>query len=624
MGDFRVRAIKDKTDRHNMYAHALRDIEAFNLMWKENLINDGPIHIGAEQELCLVNEHFLPSNSALKVLDIINDEHYTNELGLFNMEINLDPDRLENSCFSKQEHDLLNLLDKGRLAAAQLNEEILMAGILPTLDVKHLDFDYMTPIPRYQTLSKMLHGIRGTDFEIYLQGVDDFMLSLGSVLFEACNTSFQLHLQLKPEEFVDKFNWSQMISAPVLAVGTNSPLLFGRELWSESRIALFKQSLDTRNSKNHLRRKIPRVYFGDEWLKDSPIELWKNELIRFPLIITSDDLKDSVNELHKGEIPELRAIRLHNGTTYTWNRLCYGPGKSPHIRIECRYLPAGPSAVDEIANFVFWVGLMNNAPANWSEEIKQINFRSVKANFIKAARTGIESVFNWKGKKISAKELILEELLPMAEQGLQQLNINADDIRKYLGIIAKRLEKNQNGSQWTIDSYRKLSLKHSQNIAKQEIVAQMIEYQKQNVPVHEWDKQISSYMLDIIDNKQIEYTAAHFMSTKIFAVREDTSLDFVKAIFKWKNIHHLPVENKDGLLTGIITDGLLNKHKEENSNQFAADIMKRDVISIDRDTKIEQVISILENNQLSGVPVVRNQKLVGIITKNDLIGFMNQ
>jgi CBS domain-containing protein len=412
-----------------------------------------------------------------------------------------------------------------------------------------------------------------------------------------------------------------MISGPVLAAGTNSPLLFGRELWAESRIALFKQSLDTRHSKNHLRKKIPRVYFGEQWLQKSPVELWKNELIRFPLIITSDDLTDSLETIQKGNIPDLRAIRLHNGTTYTWNRLCYGPGKSPHLRIECRYLPAGPSAVDEIANFVFWVGLMYSKPENWSEMIKDINFRSVKSNFIKAARNGIESVFNWQGKRISAKELILDELLPMAEEGLSKLGINTDDTKKYLSIIEKRVSNDQTGSQWTVDSYRKLSKKHGHSIAKQEIVAQMIEYQKQNIPVHDWDKQVSSYMLDIIDNKEIEYNAGHFMSTNIHTVQEETSLDLVKAIFEWKNIHHLPVENNEGKLSGIITDGLVKKESEENKHVYAEDIMNTAVISVNQDTKIEDVVDILMANNLSGVPVVRHDKLVGIITRNDIPSF---
>ena len=166
-----------------------------------------------------------------------------------------------------------------------------------------------------------------------------------------------------------------------------------------------------------------------------------------------------------------------------------------------------------------------------------------------------------------------------------------------------------------------MSKKHGQNIAQQEIVAQMIDYQKQNVPVHTWDKQVSSYMLDIIDNKEIEYNAGHFMSTNIYTVQEDSSLDLVKAIFDWKNIHHLPVENAEGKLSGIITDGLVKIESEENKNAYAEDIMNRAVISVNQNTRIEDVVNILLHNNLSGVPVVRDEKLVGIITRNDIPSF---
>jgi hypothetical protein len=333
----------------------------------------------------------------------------------------------------------------------------------------------------------MLYNIRGEEFEIYLQGVNDLMASLDSVLFEACNTSFQLHLQIKPKEFVDKYNWAQMISGPVLAPCVHSPLIFGRELWAESRIAIFKQSLDTRNSKNHFREKMPKVYFGDDWLRDSPVNLWKNELMRFPLILTSDDLTDSVQQYARGETPELRDIRLHNGTTYTWNRLCYGPGPKAHLRIECRYIPAGPSALDEIADFAFWVGLMNAVPDDWSEQPKSISFKSAKGNFIKAARTGLNTVFDWFGDNISAKSLLLDTLLPMSKKGLEGCNVSSVEIDKYLGVIEERILTEQTGSEWITKSFRKCKRNTKADIQRQVLVAQMIEYQKENIPVSQWD-----------------------------------------------------------------------------------------------------------------------------------------
>jgi hypothetical protein len=240
MGNFKVRQIIEKADRHRVYQHALDDIRTFEKMWEDNSFVQEPIKIGAEQELCIVNKYFEPSTSALKILDTINDVHYTNELGLYNLEINLDPEVLTGNCFSTIESKLLSLLNKGQEHAHEINEYLVMTGILPTINPEHLDFDYMTPIPWYKTLSQMLYNIRGEEFEIYLQGVDDLMASLDSVLFEACNTSFPLHLQIKPKEFVDKYNWAQMISGPVLAPCVHSPLIFGRELWAESRIAIFK------------------------------------------------------------------------------------------------------------------------------------------------------------------------------------------------------------------------------------------------------------------------------------------------------------------------------------------------------------------------------------------------
>ena len=282
--------------------------------------------------------------------------------------------------------------------------------------------------------------MRGKEFEVHLQGVDEVMLSLKSVLFEACNTSFQLHLQIHPEDFVAKHNWSQMIAGPVLSMAVNSPLLFGEELWSETRIALFKQSLDTRTTSKFMRRKVPRVYFGSQWLEKSAAELWKNDLIRFPLVVTSDDLSSSSEAYESGEIPKLRAIRLHNGTTYTWNRLCYGhDDTSPHLRIECRYLPAGPTAIDEIANFVFWAGLMNAAPEKEVRFWDNVRFREVRGNFVKAARTGLNTIFHWYGQPISAQKLILETLLPMSKVGLLKAGIDAEEIKRYLSVIEKRV-----------------------------------------------------------------------------------------------------------------------------------------------------------------------------------------
>ena len=464
MGDFRVRTIANALDRAKMYQHILDDLQAFDLMVEENLLDSSHPKIGAEQEICIVDKNYQPATSATTFLSQIQDEHYTNELALFNLEINLNPYKLEGSCFQQTESSLLQLLEKGHQLANSTNDYLLLTGILPTLKYRHLQFEYMTPIQRYESISQVLSEMRGREFEIYLQGVDELNQSLGSVLFEACNTSFQLHLQIKPKDFVTQYNWAQMIAGPVLSACVNSPLLMERELWAETRIALFKQSLDTRSPSNQMRKKLPRVFFGDSWLKDSPVNLWKEEVMRFPLLLTSDNFEKSTDSLKKGKMPDLRAVRLHNGTTYTWNRLCYGnPQNKPHLRIECRYLPAGPSPIDEVANFAFWIGLMQGQPEELKDFWKTTDFRVAKDNFIKAARYGLQTMLYWFGKWVSAKQLILEELLPIAAKGLEKFQVDAKDISKYLSIIEQRVQKEVTGASWLVNNYRSLQKKIQQS-----------------------------------------------------------------------------------------------------------------------------------------------------------------
>ena len=617
MGDFRVRKITDAPDRRKMYEYALKDIAAFEWMLKENLFETGSPWIGAEQELCIVNQQYEPATMALQLLDSIDDQHYTNELALFNLEINLDPLPFSGDCFTLMEKSLLELMKKGHQAAANYNSRIFMTGILPTLKYRHLQFDYMTPVRRYQTLSKELSDIRGTDFEIHIQGVDEVIMSLGSVLFEACNTSFQLHLQVAPDDFVNQHNWSQMIAGPVLSACVNSPMLFGNELWAETRIALFKQSLDTRSSKRFLRKKLPRVYFGHDWLKTSAAELWKGDLMRFPLLVTSDGFQDASVVLEKGEIPDLRAIRLHNGTTYTWNRLCYGYSKKkPHLRIECRYLPAGPSAIDEMANFVFWTGLMKSEPEEGVEFWKQTDFKIAKNNFIKAARTGLKTVFQWFGKNKSAKALILEDLLPMAQSGLAKHSVASVDIDKYLTVFERRVLTEITGADWIVQNFRRLSKNYGEVIAQREIVRQSIYYQHENTPVYQWEN-IGSKVYSIAPQKS---TVEELMSTDIFCVNENDSIELVKSMLKWNNIHHLPVEDLNGNLAGLITDGMMERLEEQNDKTccYAKDFMLTNLVTLQADDRIEKAIQVMADKQLSGLPVVFEKKLVGILTTRDL------
>ena len=619
MGDFNVKGIRSEADRTRFYHSIQQDLKAFDFMLKNGLIEAKSDTIGAEQEICIVSKYGQPKPAALEILGKITDERFTNELALYNLEVNLSPQPLEGKSFSKVAEELRYCIALGKEKAARENAELFLTGILPSLNFRHLMFDFMTPEERYKILSEELLKLRGDKFEIFLQGVDDFHTELDSVLFEACNTSFQLHLQIDPAEFALMHNWSQMISGPVLSICTNSPLLFGKELWAENRIALFKQSLDTRNRRNHSRVKLPRVYFGNGWCQGSAVELWKKDAIRFPTLLQGFGDPDPFESLEAGIMPKLKSIRLHNGTTYTWNRLCYGiANNSAHIRIECRYLPSGPSMRDEIANFAFWIGLMKGLPDAMRNFTEEVDFRTAKENFMRAARNGIHSVFNWFGKNYSAKQLVLEVLLPMARRGLEKMGVDAGDIDHNLEIIEARTRKEQTGSEWQIRNFRQLTTKYKPALANRLLVQQSIFYQEQNRPVHEWENLDSKSVHQLPKHLEVKtHLVEDIMHREIFTVRENVSVDFVKAILEWKGFHHLPVEDGNGDLVGLIKRSML-VDVESPSELLARDVMMKNIVKIGPGQTIIDAKALMDSKDISYLSIVENGKLVGILTQSDL------
>jgi len=316
MGELKVTKLTNKEDKANYIFHLLKDIEALDFMIKNDLIEKSPIRIGAEQEFCLTDEEFMPSGNAVELLQEINDNHFTTEIGNYNLEINLDPIELKNDSFSKLHHQLKGLLYKANKIAKSKNTKVLLTGILPTLTFKHVGIQNMTPIDRYSVLNEAIKESRKQDFNIHIKGIDEVSFLHDTVMLEGCNTSFQMHLQVNPDMFIDTHNWAQAISGPILSACTNSPLLFGKELWSETRIALFTQSVDTRANSFLLNEKQSRVSFGDNWSEGSVADIFRDNVSRFRSLVTTEFIKDSVEMLEKGEIPGLKALNLHNGTVY--------------------------------------------------------------------------------------------------------------------------------------------------------------------------------------------------------------------------------------------------------------------------------------------------------------------
>lgn len=619
MGEKNINTFATPDKRADFIRHLLNDIEALDRMLADGLIEEGIMRIGAEQEFCLLNENWRPAKANLEMLESLNDPHFTTELARYNLEINLDPLELNGNCFQQMEEQLSRLLQKAATEGQKRNIKLLLTGILPSISKYELEPEFMTPLPRYQALNNLTREMRGADFSLHIRGVDELSISHDSVLFEACNTSFQTHLQVDPHDFIKAYNWAQAIAAPVLAIAANSPLLLGRELWHETRIALFQQSIDTRTSSLSLKDQLPRVGFGQQWASGTIADIFKDDIACHKILLSREIESHALQELEAGKTPKLKALSLHNSTIYRWNRPCYGTtnGK-PHVRIEARYLPAGPTVQDEMANFALWVGLMLGRPKEYDKLPELMDFREVKDNFIRAARTGKSTIFSWKGELISARDLLQDTLLPIAKQGLQKAGIHQADAERLLGIIEARAA-GQTGAQWCIRNYRKLRKQVKQDDALLSLTKVMYEQQQSGQAIHAWP--------DIANQPAVHRAAehiGHIMSTQLFTVKENDLASLATSIMRWKDIHHVPVEDNRGQLAGLLTWTHMKRFRERmefNDHTPVAEIMTRDLITVRPATPIQEAIRLMKKNEIGCLPVVVNHELVGIITIKDILPF---
>ena len=616
MGNLEVSVLNRKKDRASYVHHLIKDLQALDYLIENDLIEKSPIRIGAEQEFCLINKYFLPVNNSMDILNDLDDNHFTTEIGKYNLELNLDPLELNANCFSKL-HETLNVyLEKAVQIAKDHNSRIILTGILPTLRLRHISEEYMTAKPRYFALNNAIKNSRQQDFWIHIKGVDELNLMHDSLMLEACNTSFQMHLQINPDEFIDKYNWAQAIAGPVLSVCVNSPILFGKELWSETRIALFNQSTDTRANSFVLNEKQARVSFGSHWETKGISDIFKDNISRFRSLLTSDFKNDSMTMIENNEIPGLSALNLHNGTVYRWNRVCYGVGNGkPHVRIECRYIPAGPSVLDEVANMAFWIGLMMGQPEEFRNIHKKEDFKNVRANFYKAGRTGLDSIFTWDGRQVTATDLLLNEFLPIARKGLEKCNILEADIDKYLGVIEKRL-KTWNGAEWIVKSFRSLQLKKKPLEAMQVLTSYIYENQRQDLPVSDW----KILEPDLSTHFHIQRIVKHNMNTNIYSVDPKDSLELVINMMIWNNIHHMPVIDSKKQLAGLLTWRDIEKYigNKDCLHLCVKDVMKKDLITTHQDLPLNEAVELMKKNNIGCLPVLNRNKLIAILTKNDI------
>ncbi len=630
MGEEKVN-VPTTDSRSNFTHHLLRDVQALEYMLKHEWFETDTIRIGAEQEMCLVDRKTLkPTPKNINVLKKLTDYPWaTTEIARFNLESNFTPRVFEGDALRQMEAENIYQLKIIKAAAKSSNAHVVLTGILPTLRKFDLALENLTPKPRYLALIEAIKAQQKNErgFELNLQGIDELHIHHDSPLLEACNTSYQVHLQVTPDTFVPIYNIAQAVAAPTLAIAANSPLVFGKRLWHESRIALFQQSLDVRTSKEHLRQSEPRVSFGTRWLDKSIMEIYKEDIARFRVLLGTDIDEDSLELIAEDKVPKLRALQVHNGTVYRWNRPCYGISDNgmPHLRIENRVLPAGPTVLDQAANSAFWLGLVTGMAHEYKDIREHLSFADVKDNFSKAAKFGIDTQFTWfHNRKISCRDLILKELLPVAYNGLLARNIDKADIERYLGVIQERTEAHQNGARWLLQSFTHLTERVNRDEAVTILTSQMVKCQMEEDPVHKWP---IPKVEDLKNYRPVGLRVEEFMETDLFTVRENDLLELVGDLMDWRKLRYLPVEDEDGHLCGLITTRKLLRYyiqkgrlnNEMNDYRTVGDLMIRSPSTVSPHTTIKEAMQLMRGFKLGCLPVVKDNELVGLITEMDFL-----
>jgi CBS domain-containing protein/gamma-glutamylcysteine synthetase len=611
----------DAARRRELTHAILADVRALERMLREGLFETGVRRIGAEQELFLVDQAFSPACGVLAMLEALGDSHFTTELGQFQIEANCDPQPFSGDGISRLENQLDALVAKARTAAESLGMRAVLMGILPTIRKSDLSLDHMVPSPRYRALSKAVAELRGGVFEFSIKGLDELIIDHDSVMGEACNSSFQVHLQVEPAEFARVYNIAQVLAAPIVAISANSPLLFGRRLWAETRIALFRQAVDTRSHTHHLRETEARVSFGTRWVRESVVEIYQEDIARFRTLVGTEVDEDPNAKLDRGEAPLLKALRLHNGTIYRWNRACYGitDGK-PHLRIENRVMPAGPSVLDQIANGALWFGLMAELAAKHEDVTQRIEFDQAGANFYTAAREGLGAHFTWlDGKDISADRLVLDELIPIAEAGLRRYGIVEDDIKRYLAVIDARVRSGRTGARWQLSSWNALKDKATSGERATALVAATWQRQATGRPVAEWERA----RLDEVGASRHHYLRVdQYMTTDLFTLHADDPAEMAANLMAWERIRHVPIEDKDHRLVGLVTyRSVLRLLTSGRSLRDATvgDIMRTDVTTVGIETATIDAIRMMRRRRIGCLPVLHDDRLVGVLTEEDFM-----
>ncbi len=485
----------DRSARQRYRLKVQRCLDALARMLTEGGFSTSPPRIGLEIELNLVDDALQPAMANTVVLEKLDDPSFTTELGQHNLELNVLPRPLSGDQASQLEAELRTSLTDANLKAQDAGATLVMIGMLPTLRNEHFKARWLSTNARYARLNDQIFAARGEDMVLSMEGPaipgqrgERLRSSADSILPEAACTSAQLHLQVPPEEFASHWNAAQCLAGVQVAIAANSPFLLRKALWHETRIPLFQQATDTRPEELKNQGVRPRVWFGERWIT-SIFDLFEENVRYFPGLLPEIDDEDPIEALDSGRAPKLAELRLHNGTIWRWNRPVYDVMDGiPHLRVENRVLPAGPTVVDLIANAAFFYGAQRALATAERPVWTQMSFQAAEENLYAGARHAFDAQLYWPGIGwVPPDELVLRRLLPMAHEGLRECGVSDAVRERYLGVIEQRCLAQRTGSTWQRETVASLEARGlDRDAALVGMLHRYVELSATNQPVHTW------------------------------------------------------------------------------------------------------------------------------------------
>jgi gamma-glutamyl:cysteine ligase YbdK (ATP-grasp superfamily) len=477
-----------REDRTRYRIKVRRCLDVFALMLDAFGFDTERPMTGLEIEIDLVDGNAEPAMRNGEILANLADPTFQTELGQFNLELNARPRLIAGQGFADYQRDLTDSLARAEERARKAHATLVLVGILPTLTPAHAVLENISANPRYRLLNEQIVAARGEDISLDIRGVERLQMTTDSILPEAAGTSVQCHLQVAPEDFAAYWNASQAIASVQVALGANSPFLFGRRLWAETRIALFEQSTDTRPDELKSQGVRPRAWFGERWIA-SIFDLFEENVRYFPPLLPICEDEDPVEVWHAGGVPTLGELRLHNGTVYRWNRPVYDiMNGRPHLRVENRVLPSGPTVVDLLANAAFYFGLARALAEEDRPIWSQLTFSAAEENFHTASRRGIEAHVYWpRLGDVRVTDLVLEWLLPKAYEGLDRYGVDGDLRDRLLSVIEQRCLTGRNGAVWQAETVAAQEARGlDRTAALRAMLLRYVEHGRTGAPVHTW------------------------------------------------------------------------------------------------------------------------------------------